>query len=180
MGSGYALLASSWFQALYPEKKVRFLNRGVAGDRAVDLEARWQRDCLDLQPNWLSVLVGINETWRTYDSEDPTPVGEYAETLQRLLESALAGGKTRLILCEPFVLPVPPDREIWRYDLDPRIDVVRRLARRYQAIYVPFDGLFAQAAARREPAFWADDGVHPTPAGHALMAQAWLRAVQAL
>jgi acyl-CoA thioesterase I len=180
LGFGYALLAASWFQALYPEKKVRFLNRGIAGNRASDLEERWQEDCLALRPTWLSVLIGINETWRTYDSNDPTPASVYEETYQELLERATSTLHVRLILCEPFVLPVPADREEWRADLDPRIAVVRRLARKYNALYVPFDGLFAQAATRREPAFWAADGVHPTPAGHALMAQAWLRAVQAL
>ena len=86
----------------------------------------------------------------------------------------------RLILCEPFVLPTPPDRAAWRADLDPKIDAVRRLAREFDAIYVPFDGLFAQAATQAAPEFWAEDGVHPTMAGHALMAQAWLRAVKAL
>jgi lysophospholipase L1-like esterase len=57
---------------------------------------------------------------------------------------------------------------------------VRQLAREFRAIYVPFDGVFAAAACRREPAFWAPDGVHPSPAGHALMAEAWLRATGCL
>ncbi len=78
------------------------------------------------------------------------------------------------------MLPIPADRENWREDLDPKIAIVRKLAREYGALYVPFDGLFAQAATQREPAFWASDGVHPTAAGHALMAQTWLRAVKAL
>jgi lysophospholipase L1-like esterase len=181
LGAGYALMAAAWFQALYPSRHVRFLNRGVGGDRVRDLEARWQRDCLDLQPTWLSVLIGINDTWRRYDGNDVTSIADFVASYQRLLEQTrLAAQQTRLILCEPFVLPVPADRVRWREDLDPRITAVRDLARQYEAIYVPFDGLFAQATTRRPPAFWASDGVHPTPAGHALMAQAWLRAVQAI
>lgn len=180
LGSGYAMLAASWFQALYPEKQVRFLNRGISGDRAIDLAARWQEDCLDLRPTWLSLLVGINDTWRRYDSGQTTSAAAYEDTYRSLLESVLASGKTRLILCEPFLLHISTDMDAWREDLDPRIAVVRKLAREYHALYIPFDGLFAQAAARREPAFWAGDGVHPTSAGHALMAQAWLRAVKAI
>ncbi|MBN1933543.1 MAG: GDSL family lipase, partial [Anaerolineae bacterium] len=83
----------------------------------------------------------------------------------------------RLVICEPFLLPVPDDRRAWRVDLDPKIAVARDLAREFGAIYVPLDGILAQASTRRAPAFWAADGVHPTPAGHALIAQAWLKAV---
>lgn len=84
------------------------------------------------------------------------------------------------MLIEPFVLPIPEDRRKWRADLDPRIQIVRSLASEFRTILVALDGLFAEAAARREPAYWAPDGVHPTPAGHALIAQAWLRAVKAI
>ena len=180
LGTGYAFMAAAWFQALYPEKQVRFLNRGIGGDRVADLAERWQGDCLALRPTWISLLIGINDTWRRYDQNDPTSAEAYEAGYRSLLQRAKTTLNARLILCEPFVLPLPADRELWRVDLDPKIAVVRKLAREYGAIYVPFDGLFAQVAARRTPAFWAADGVHPTEAGHALMAQAWLRAVQAI
>ncbi len=181
LGRGYALMAAGWFAAREPERSARFLNRGIAGDRVVDLLARWDDDCLALRPDLLSILVGINETWRAFDVGDPTPVDaferSYHELLSRTREALPA---TRLILMEPFALPVAPDREAWRADLDPKIQAVRRLAREFGTLLVPLDGIFAQATARREAAFWAEDGVHPTPAGHALIAQAWLRAVGAL
>lgn len=180
LGYGYAMLAASWFQALYPEKDVHFLNRGISGNRAKDLLARWREDCLDLQPTWLSLLMGINDTWRRYDSNDPTSTKNFEDAYRSLLERATTARNVRLILCEPFVLPVPADRASWREDLDPKIAVARKLAREYDALYVPFDGIFAQAATQRTPAFWANDGVHPTAAGHALMAQAWLRTVKAI
>jgi acyl-CoA thioesterase-1 len=180
LGCGYAMIAASWFQALYPEKEIRFLNRGIAGDRTKDLVKRWQKDCLNLRPTWLSLLIGINDTWRRYDNNEATLTQAFEDMYRTLLDRATATGNTRLILCEPFVLPTPPDRVRWREDLDPKIAVVRRLAQEYNALLIPFDEIFAQAATRREPAFWAFDGVHPTTAGHALMAQAWLRAVKAL
>ena len=181
LGRGYALMAAGWFGARAPERGVRFLNRGIGGDRAVDLLARWDDDCLALRPDLLSILVGINETWRAFDDDDPTPTDAfervYRELLSRTREALPA---TRFILMEPFSLPVAPERAAWRADLDPKIQVVRRLAWEFDALLVPLDGLFAQACARREPSFWAEDGVHPTPAGHALIARAWLRAVGAL
>jgi acyl-CoA thioesterase-1 len=180
LGHGYAMMAASWFQALYPGKEVRFLNRGIGGDCIKDLQTRWQKDCLDLQPTWVSVLIGINDTWRRYDRNSITTVQDYEETYRTLLEHARAALNARFILCEPFVLPVAADREVWREDLDPKITTVRKLAREYGALLVPFDGIFAQAATLRPPAFWAADGVHPSSAGHALMAQSWLRTVKAL
>lgn len=181
LGRGYALMAAGWFAARYPERGVRFLNRGISGDRVVDLLARWDDDCLALRPDLLTILIGLNETWRTFDSGDPTPAGAFERNYRELLTRTRdALPQTRLILMEPFLLPIAPALEAWRADLDPKIQVVRRLARDFGALLVPLDGLFAQAATRREAAYWAEDGVHPTPAGHALIAQAWLRAVGAL
>jgi len=177
LGQGYAMMAASWFSALYPERNVRFYNRGISGNRAKDLLGRWDEDCLALKPDWVSILIGINDTWRRYDSNDPTEVESYAQSVRTILTRTVETLGSRLILCEPFVLPSPPDRAKWREDLDPKIHAVRDLAREFEAIFVPLDGIFAAAASRREPAFWAADGVHPTPAGHALMAQAWLAAV---
>jgi lysophospholipase L1-like esterase len=171
------MMVAAWFSAAWPEKKVRFINRGISGNRARDLKARWQRDCLDLNPTLVSILIGINDTWRRYDSNAPT----LAEAFEASYRSILTDVRDRLdvpiVICEPFLLPTPPDRAEWRYDLDPKIAVARDLAREFSAILVPLDGIFAQASTRRESAFWASDGVHPTPAGHALIAQSWLRAV---
>ena len=177
LGFGYAMMAASWFSALYPEKRVTFLNRGISGNRTKDLLARFDEDFLALKPDWISILIGINDVWRRYDSNDPTPLEVFENNYRRLLTLIKEQIGAGLIICEPFVLPVPQDRETWREDLDPKIQVVRSLAREFGAYYVPFDGLFAQAAARTSPSFWAPDGVHPSPAGHALMAQAWLRTV---
>jgi lysophospholipase L1-like esterase len=180
LGHGYAAMTAAWFSALYPEKNVRFINRGISGNRAGDLRARWQPDCLDLKPDWVSILIGINDTWRRYDSSDETATSTYEDNYRTILQGIQQNLSARVIVCEPFLLPVPNDRIGWRVDLDPKIDAARRLAREFNAIYVPLDGMFAAAAARREPAFWAADGVHPQPAGHALIAQAWLKAVNAL
>jgi lysophospholipase L1-like esterase len=180
LGQGYPALIAAWFSALYPEKHVAFLNRGISGNRAVDLRARWQEDALALNPTWISILIGINDTWRRYDSHDPTSARAFEDHYRAILDTTRRSSQARLILVEPFLLPVPEDRMAWREDLDPKIAVVRRLARDYDAVFVPLDGPFAAAAVQREMAFWLPDGVHPTPAGHALIAQAWLKAVKAL
>ena len=179
LGHGYAAMAATWFSALYPEKRVRFLNRGISGNRVKDLRARWRRDCLDLKPTWVSVMIGINDTWRRYDHNDPTSTEAYERDYRAILSDVRDKLNARLIVMEPFLLPTPPDREAWRVDLDPKIAVARKLASEFDAIFVPLDGPFAAAATRREMDFWLPDGVHPTAAGHALIAQAWLRAIKA-
>jgi lysophospholipase L1-like esterase len=179
LGSGYANLATALFTSKYPEKQATFLNRGISGDRVVDLERRWEEDCLDLKPTWLSVYVGINDTWRRYDSNNPLSTEEYYTTYRRLLSRAKEQLNAGLILIEPFVLPVNESQKQWREDLDPKIQAVRELAGEFKTLYVPLDGLFAQAAAQTGPAYWAPDGVHPSHAGAALIANAWLQAVKA-
>ena len=180
LGGGYANMTAAQFSALYPEKNVRFINKGISGNRVKDLQARWQEDCINLKPDWVSILIGINDCWRRYDRNDPTSTEQYETGLRDILQQVKEKLNARLLLLEPFVLPVPEDRKNWREDLDPKIHAARSLAREFDALYIPLDGLFAQASTRREPAFWAPDGVHPTPAGHALITQAWLKAVKAI
>lgn len=177
LGKGYALMTAALHGAAHPDKQVTFLNRGISGNRVKDLQDRWQADCLDLKPTVVSIYIGINDTWRRYDRNDPTTAEQYEAGYRDIIGKTLKGLDAKLVLIEPFVLPVPEDRKTWREDLDPKISVVRELAREFGARYVPLDGLFAQASTRAESAYWAPDGVHPSPAGHALIANAWLQAV---
>lgn len=180
LGSGYANMTAAMFSAMYPEKNVKFLNKGISGNRVKDLKARWKEDCLDLKPDWVSILIGVNDCWRRYDSNDPTSAEEYEKDYRYILTQIKDNLQAKIIICEPFVLPYPEDRKAWREDLDPKIHVARSLAREFGAIYIPFDGLYAENCMKKEPAFWAADGVHPTQAGHAFMANTWLKAVNAL
>lgn len=180
LGHGYAMLTAAWFSALHPDKNVTFLNRGISGNRVKDLQDRWKADCLDLKPDWVSILIGVNDCWRRYDSNDPTSVEAFAAGYRDILQQIKDHLSARVILIEPFVLPVPEDRKQWREDLDPKIHAVRELAREFEALYIPMDGVFSRASTQQPPAYWAEDGVHPTMAGHALMAQEWLKTVQSL
>ncbi|WP_026486508.1 SGNH/GDSL hydrolase family protein [Caldanaerobius polysaccharolyticus] len=180
LGFGYPMFVASWFSAMYPDVNVRFINRGVSGNRVRDLKSRWRQDCLDLKPDWVSILIGINDCWRRYDSNDPTSVEAFEADYRYILDQVKEELDAKIIILEPFVLPTSEDRVQWREDLDPKIQAVRKLAREYGALLIPLDGIMAQACTRRQPAFWAADGVHPTPAGHALIAQAWLKTVGAI
>ncbi|MEN6519728.1 MAG: SGNH/GDSL hydrolase family protein [Armatimonadota bacterium] len=177
LGHGYPMFIASRYLAKHPEYPVEFINRGVSGDRSRDLKARWDKDCIEIQPDLVSILVGINDVWRRYDNNDPTSVDQFADNCHDILTRTVESTDAGIILLEPFLLPVMDEQDAWREDLDPKIQVVRALAREFDASLIPLDGLFAQASTKREPEFWSADGVHPTFEGHALIAQAWLDAV---
>ena len=177
LGHGYAFIVAALAGARRPDLDLTFLNRGVGGDTAALLRARWADDGLALAPTVVSVLIGINDTWRSFDSGRSTSTGSYEQDLRAVLDSARDELDARFVLIESFVVPVTDDQHDWRSDLDLRIGVVRRLAAEYRAVLVPADGLFAAAAVRTSPSRWAADGVHPTPAGHGLLAGAGLAAV---
>ena len=177
LGGGYAMFIAAYLTALRPDLRLNFINKGISGNRVRDLKVRWKEDCTDLKPDIVSILIGINDTWRKYDANDPTTAHDfevdYWEILKRIREETTA----QIMLLEPFVLPIPDDRKEWRGDLDPKIAAVRKLASEFSAVYVPLDGAFASAAAALNMASFAKDGVHPTPAGHALIAREWLRKI---
>src|SRR5665648_1225462 len=150
----------------------------VGGDTSDLLRARWADDVLSLEPTVISVLVGINDTWRRYDEGATTSAQRYQENYRAVLDAAVARGVRRFVLIEPFLAPVSRDQELWWDDLAPRIAVVQRLAAEYEAVLVPAADVFRTAAARTTAQQWCADGVHPTTAGHGLLAQAWLAAIE--
>ncbi|MFH8750600.1 SGNH/GDSL hydrolase family protein [Streptomyces rimosus] len=190
LGSGYPLIIAGEWGLRHPDRPVTWLNTGIGGHKVRDLEARWQTDVLDARPDVVSILVGVNDMgWHTIDPDGHViHVEDFAAGYDRLL-APLAEAGTELVLIEPFLLPVSGSveagaalveekvRKEWRADLDPKIQAVRELARAYGAHLVAADGMFAALSATAAPEHWAADGVHPTPAGHAALAEAWLRLV---
>lgn len=178
LGVGYARLAADMVRAANPDRAPAFVNRGISGNRMTDLRARWDRDTVALRPDLVSVLIGINDTWRRYDSGEVTTAEAYEKDYRDILSRVRDETGARLLLVEPFVVPVSADQWAWREDLDPRIHVVRRLAEEFDAALLAADGLMNQAAREAgSPALLAGDGVHPTPLGHQVLAEAWTRLV---
>ncbi len=180
LGHGYVRLVAHALAARGDTRPI--VNTGISGDRAVDLRARWQRDALAHDPELLSVYVGVNDTWRRYDRDDPTTAEAFESTYRALLVEAQERLAPRMILVEPFVLPVTAEQEHWgEADLDAKRDVVARLAAEFGAAFVPLQSLLLDAAAQHDAgraghAALAEDGVHPTALGSELIAGAWLAA----
>ncbi len=177
-GNGYVHMARALLLARYPELELDIVNRGVGGDTVRDLADRWQLDVIDERPDWLSVKIGINDVWRSVagGAAEVVPVDGYEATYDRLLTEARASCAARLILMEPYVIEA--DRaDRFRRLVDGHIVAVHRLAERHDAILVRTQAAFDKALRSKPSSFWADDRVHPGAHGHALIARAWLRAV---
>ncbi len=179
LGRGYARIASGLFTAKYPSMNVTFLNKGISGNRTSDLLARWEEDCLALKPDFLSILIGINDTWRRFDSNLPTTTEQYESNYRELLTQVRDRlGDIPILIIEPFLMPFVPDKLNWREDLDPKIHAARKIAQEFHAYYLPLDGLFSAKSIECGYKVWSADGVHPSLAGHALIAQEWMKLVE--
>lgn len=182
LGSGYPLMVAGALSARYPELNLQFLNKGIGGNKITDLEERWQEDCLDLKPDVVSILIGINDTWHTIGSNE-FGTSEYLNSFETKYRALLTEVKEKLqaqiIILEPFVLSEPIDRLGWRKDLDPRIQIVRKLANEFAIEFIPLDGILNSLGMKTGYTYLTgDDGVHPTVAGHGVIAEEWLKRIE--
>lgn len=177
LGTGYPAKVAHIYDALFADNQVRFINKGLSGARISDLISMNTTDIIEIAADFISILVGINDVWRRYDANTPRPVQEFAAHYASLLELIRSRfPQTTLLLMEPFLLPAMADKACWREDLDPKIQVVREMAARYADYYIPLDGMMAaECVAKYRPEELSADGVHPTDAGHALIASAFLK-----
>lgn len=178
MGSGYPFYISTIFKTKYPDLNVNFINRGISGNRAEDLANRWQRDCLDLKPTWTSILIGINDVWRQMEGVMTVTVEAFYSHYRKILEQSKAAGQ-KIIILEPFLLHCGVANDGWYPILDPKIEACRSLAREFADVYIPLGGMFTAQSLKKEPAFWAGDGVHPSSEGHMFIAMEWLKSMEA-
>lgn len=182
LGQGYPLMIATALKERYAELELSFSNRGIGGDKLKDMAARWEADCLSLNPTVVSILIGINDTWHAVGQDQfgsQEDLQQFEQLYRTLLTTLVENSVRQIILMEPFVLPYPIDREMWRSDLDPRIQVVRKLAYEFQADLIPLDGLLNAIGIKQGFALLTgEDGVHPTQKGHELIAKMWLDAVE--
>jgi lysophospholipase L1-like esterase len=178
-GRGYAWMASSQLLISQPEKKYTIHNRGISGNKVHQLDARWDKDCLDLKPDVLSILIGVNDIWHglngRYDGTVKTYEDDYRKLIARTKKQL---PKVKLVICEPFVLKCGAVKNNWFPEFDRYREAAKRIATENQATFVPFQSMFDQAIKYAEPKHWAGDGVHPSAHGASLMAHFWLEAVK--
>jgi len=170
-GQSYAYIIAAKYGALYPERKVTFINHGISGNKVSDLVARWQKDTLDVHPDLLSIFIGVNDGNKTQELE---------QTYDKLLAETIAAlPHTQLVLCEMIARPFsdPAGTTVWTA----RTKLVARLGEKYRLPVAHFQQAMNQAYRRYgETAYWIWDGVHPTAFGQKILADEWIRTVAPL
>ena len=180
MGFGYPHLLASKICAEHPQDWT-VLNRAVSGHRVVDLYARWKMDAVNIRPDVLSILIGINDVGHEFWRQNGVETPRFDEFYRRLLDWSLqANQDTKFILLEPFAFIQGDVTEAWIVEVAARQQVVRQIAKDYNAIFVPLQSVFDEAKKRAPGDFWLADGVHPTLPGHHLIAKAWLKATEGI
>jgi lysophospholipase L1-like esterase len=179
LGSGYVGLINSLINATSPQHRLRIINMGTGGNTVRDLKARWQSDVLALKPDWLSVMIGINDVWRQFDNplqtEKHVGLNEFEQTLDELMRSTLPH-LSGLILMTPYF--VEPNRaDPMRKMMDLYGDSVRGLAKRYPAILVDTQMAWDEVLPEIHSVALAPDRIHPNITGHMILARAFLTAV---
>lgn len=180
LGAGYPMLVAARLNADEPGAGYVVLNRGISGNRVVDLYARWKCDTLNLKPDILSILIGINDTWH----EKAWQNGVEPERYERILRELLSWTKNtlpscRIVLCEPFCFQIGVVAEDWVPEMKERSRIVRKLAQEFQTLFLPLQTALDKAAEKSSPDLILGDGVHPRLAGHQIIADEWLKAVKA-
>jgi lysophospholipase L1-like esterase len=178
-GFGYANHIGSWLLEAMPDKNLTIYNRGISGNKVYQLADRWDKDCLNLKPNVLSILIGVNDYWHLRDGNyDGTPE-IYENDFRKLLSRTMdVLPDLKLIICQPFILTgTRAVDESWLEPFAPYQAIAKKISDEFGAIWVPFQESFDHAASLADPTYWTEDGVHPSMAGAQLMANTWLEAL---
>ena len=184
-GSGYMYLCATHFQGNYPEQNYLFYNRGISGNTLIDLQERWQKDVIDINPDVLSILIGTNDVSKCLDSGN-TEINweEWVDIYKQLIDQALAiNPNLQIMLGAPFVVNTGNMKKSDNFDLRQAMikqcaASVKEIAQAYNAIFIPYDTLFSllhQNTLNSQETYWIWDGIHPTPAGHKHMADLWIK-----
>lgn len=181
MGHGYPQMLAGRLGVDFPDKNYTFFNRGVSGNSILDLYARLKEDTINLKPDVLSLLIGVNDILLEFNNHSGASVYKFEKIYKQIIEETkLQLPNVQLILCEPFSLPVGNVKlkwKLWKEELAKRQQVVKSIAKLNKVTFVPLQIVFDLACTKADPEYWIWDGIHPTPAGHELITRAWLKSL---
>ena len=180
-GKSYVANAASLLCCMYPELHLRIVNMGIGGNQVRDLDARWQTDVLDRKPDWVSVLIGINDVWRQFDCpqmpETHVSPEEFCTTYEKLILETLPHVKGMILMTPYFMEPNRADT--MRARMDEYGEIVRQLAEKYNLVFVDLQTAWDKLFEHMHPAAIAWDRIHPNQIGCMYIAKNFLAAVGA-
>jgi lysophospholipase L1-like esterase len=177
LGNGYVCKIQQLLQAGYPELGLSVVNMGVNGDRVTSLRSRWSEDVVALDPDWLFILIGVNDVWRffEFDRSEAVPLPEFEATYRECLNQAKAKTHSQIRLISPF-LAEPNLKDPFRQKLASYQAVIDQLGEEFSLPVIHLQPAFDWAMLSQPASFWTADRVHPTDTGHMLIALTILRA----
>ena len=180
MGEGYVYQIVSRLLGAHPDKNIRCYNRGISGNKVFQLDQRWKEDCLQLGPDVLSLLIGVNDFWHTLTHGYKGTAALFEKDLRALLDrTKKAHPAVKLILGEPFAVKGGTAiSEAWFPTFPEYQAAVKRIAKDYGAALIPYQSIFDEALKSGSVDYWCADGVHPSIAGGFLMAEGWMKAFE--
>lgn len=178
MGVGYPNLVASYLSYENPGK-YEFINRGISGNRVVDLLARWKKDCTNLKPDYLSILIGVNDVWHEIGEQNGVSAERFEEIYTILIDDVQkALPNTKIMLLSPYITHGAATSEHWEYfsrEVEKRRAAVQRVVKAFHLPFIDLQRCFDEKCEDSVDAFWTLDGVHPTQAGHELIKREWIR-----
>jgi len=177
MGTGYVVQTVGALLGRNPNSNIKCYNRGISGNKVHQLAARWEEDCMQIRPDVLSLLIGVNDFWHTLTHSYKGTVKTYADDLRNLLDRTLKEvPDLKLVMCQPFVVKGGSaiEEEDWFPAFMAYQDAAQKIASDYKASWVPFQKTFDDALKTSTVESLCPDGVHPSLGGSYLMAQEWL------
>ncbi|TKB95583.1 SGNH/GDSL hydrolase family protein [Pedobacter cryophilus] len=180
LGTGYVVQAAAEMLLSQADKDLKIYNKGISGNKVFQLANRWEKDCLDIKPDILSILIGVNDYWHKHDGKYDGTVEVYRNDLKALLQRTLQVlPNVKLVIGEPFAVKgIKAVDDTWYPEFDTYRVAAKEIAKEFNAVFVPYQKVFDEAQKVAPGAYWTGDGVHPTLAGAKLMASAWLKAVK--
>lgn len=164
LGFGYPKYAAEFLKERYPDIEFEFIDLGIGGNQTKDLVDRLESDFIDIQPDIVSILIGVNDVWHYAEGEQWLSDELFEERYRTVLKAIKERTNAKIMMMEPFLIPVE-DKLFFRKDLYKKIEIERNLAREFADVYLPTDGLLASAFIGDDPLSFAGDGVHPTAKG---------------
>ena len=174
-GYGYVNFAANHILAKYPDYNINIINTGISGNTIRDLKSRWQKDCLDYQPDITSILIGINDVWRLHTDrpDEAAFLEEFKLTYVELLTQLKEQTNSQIVLIEPFLFCNDTDNAMFS-TLQEYIEAVNELANQFNAVLVPLQKLINNTIKRVPEKKWSEDMVHPYIWAHCWISQRWL------
>lgn len=180
LGGGYPKFAAEYIKEDYPDVDFEFINLGIGGNQTKDLVARLESDFIDINPDIVSIMIGINDTWHHAGDRSWIPNEIFEANYRTVLTALKERTNAKIVMIEPYLLPSPDGKDFFREDLDPKIQVIRKLAYEFADVYIPTDGLFASGLIGCDPMVYSKDGVHPNEEGAVFIAEYYADAVAEL